>query len=187
MKKLICSVIVLIGLVFIGCTSYDDYGSNRYIRLEIQDAILVDTDRNYTVGDTIYIDLSFSRYLDEEGYANKLDIFESSGAESFSYILGLEKFSAQSNGFRIIQIDESYLFAEKGMLQDFGGIVATLNDEKTEYESRIGLELVEAGSFRFDFEYLYLNDYGYREDKVQIEIQHAFSNGLDKPEFEVTE
>lgn len=183
MKKFSINTFGLISLLVAGCTSYDDYGSNRYVRLELQDAISVENNQNYTVGDTIFIELNFSRYLDEKGFSNKLDIYESSGSEGFRYSFGLDKYSDLSGGFQRITITPEFLFAEKGTLGDFGDILVELNPEKTQYESKIGLILGEAGRFNLDFQYLYLESTDFFEDKVQIGIEHNFSNSGGAFEF----
>ncbi|MBM1104864.1 hypothetical protein JQC67_01820 [Aurantibacter crassamenti] len=77
-----------IVLVFLLCFSLfgcfqkeDDYFQPH---VELKEAFVFDNKKEYAVGDTIYLDLNFSRYLEEEGYSNLLDIYETTGAEKFS-------------------------------------------------------------------------------------------------------
>jgi RNA binding exosome subunit len=186
MKKLIKSVVVLLGIFLIGCTS-QEFDENRYIRLEIQDALTVENSQSFFVGDTIYFEANFSRYLEEEGYDNLLDIYESTDSETFAYGFELNKFSEQSNGFGSITIAPEFLVAEKGTIDEFYRVEATLNQNQDTYESRIGLILAEAGTFELDFSFLDFYSTSYDADKVQIQIEHIFSDAIDKFEFEVTE
>ncbi len=184
MKKIFIVVFIVLCAIFLGC-HYDDDSS--YINLEIQDAIVFENNQNYVVGDTIFFELNFSRYLDEAGFDNKLDIFESSGADSFFYDFSLNKFSEQAGGFRYIDVADEFIFTEKGTVTGFGGASADLNQEKTLYESRVGLILVETGSFQLDLDFYSLRSSGYSEDKVQISIQHLFTDNPPNFEFMVSE
>lgn len=182
MKKIYFVVVGLLGILGTGCYSDDD--SNRFIVLNVQDAIVFENDQDYVVGDTIYVELNFSRYLDEEGFPNKLDIFESTGAESFRYDFGLNRDSDLAEGFRRIEISSEFLLPEKGTADGFGSATAQLNIERTRYESRFGIILAEAGRFELDMAFIYLYSEAYFEDKVQIEILHDFVNTV--PNFEFT-
>lgn len=173
----------LLALVLVACYSDDD--ENRFISLNIEDALIFENDGNYMVGDTIFVELNFDRYLDEEGFPNKLDIFESSGAESFRYNFSLNKFSEISDGFRRVEISPEFLIPEKGTVDGFNEATAQLNPERTRYESRIGIILAEAGRFELDMTFIALYSDVYREDRVQIEIQHTFLNTIPNFEFEV--
>jgi len=183
MKKLSISILIVACSFFVGCY-YDDDGG--YISLEIQDAITFENNLNYVVGDTLFFELNFSRYLDEAGFTNKLDVFESSGVDSFYYYYSLNKFSEQAGGFREIAVADEFVYAEKGTIRN-GGADAKLNPDMTVYESRVGIILVETGSFQLDFDFFRLNSFGYSQDKVRIDIEHTFSSGINKFEFEVTE
>lgn len=186
MKHIYLAGVFTLGILLAGCFS-DDGISNRYVNLQITDALVFENDQVYSVGDTIYIDLNFNRYLDEAGFSNKLDIYESSGSDSFQYEISLEKFSELSNGFRAIVVSPEFLFAEKGTIDEFGRTLAQLNNDTSQYESRVGLILREAGRFNFDFRFLYIESSDYFEDKVQIYIEHNFSNSDGIFEFTVNE
>lgn len=176
--------IVLASLLIAMVSCYRDDDSNRFISLAIQDAVIFENNQNYTVGDTIYVELSFSRYLDEEGFGNKLDIFESSGADNFRYNFGLNRDSDLAEGFQRIEISPEFLLAEKGTVDGFGEATAELNAERTRYESKIGVILAEEGTFELDLTFLYLYSAAYLDDKVQIEILHNFSSA--PPNFQFT-
>jgi len=170
---------VLVGLLvftflFVGCTSRDD-DFNNVVRLQIEDAVEFENKKNYIVGDTIFFELNFSRYLKEDGYSNLLDIYETTGAEEFHYSFALNKFSDFSNSYTRVFIDPEFIFDQKGTAFDqYSGVTVILNQEKNFYESKIGLILAEAGKFKFDFDFLYLNN-RYVQDKISVEIQHVFT------------
>ncbi|MDC0008267.1 hypothetical protein OAE12_01000 [bacterium] len=186
------NLFLFIGLLalLLGCSSADD---GSFVDLEIQDALIFDNNENYSVGDTLYIELNFSRYLDEEGFSNKLDVFESSGIESFEYDdISLFKFSETENRFRIATIAPEFLFAEKGSIDDSGTVSVELNMETAQYESRIGVILQETGRFSFSgLEFLFLFDRFSGqisdEDRVRISIRHRFSGTPPNFEFTVSE
>ena len=178
-------ILIIVFLSLYGCQENDD-GSRKF--LEIQDAFIFENKQSYVIGDTIYTTLSFSRYLDEEGFDNKLDIFKSSGSDSFGYSIGLQKYSESSETFQFLPIDSSNFFAEIGTISDLGYVTAVLNPSKTEYESRIGIVLLESGRYKVDLLFPYLSSNGYQEDRVQIDILHRFTDSSQIGfEFEVTE
>lgn len=175
-------ILILVLLSFAACT-FDDDG--RFISLTIQDAITIEKNQNLIVGDTVFIALSFSRFLDEEGFSNQLDVYESTDSDAFRYDFQLQKFSELSDGFQPVQIASEFLFAENGAITNFGGTTAVLNEDKTRYESRIGLVLAESGRFLLDFEFLNLSSTNFSEDRVQIDIQHFFVENQSNFEFTV--
>ena len=190
MKKAYLFISVVVLVLLLGCSFDDD---NRFINLEIQDALVFDNNENYSVGDTLYIELNFSRYLDEEGFSNKLDVFESSGIVSFEYDdISLFKFSESDNRFQIATLAPEFLFAEKGSIDDSGIVSVELNMETAQYESRIGVILQEVGRFSFSgLEFLFLFDRLSRQssddERVRISIRHRFSGTPPNFEFTVSE
>ena len=185
MKNL--AIILVLGFcpTLIGCFSGDDDGM-RAIVLEIEDAISIDNKENYSVGDTIFFELNFSRYLHEDGYNTLLDIYESTNSTSFNYTFDLQKFSSFTNDYESIAIDSAYVFAEKGkFFGSYNAVSATLNGQENQYESMIGVILVDTGGFKFNFDYLFI-DSGYAQDKVYIDIRHTFTTNVNF-EFNVTE
>lgn len=174
-------------LLLIGCFSKEDDSFGRSVSLDILDAFTLQNDKDYVVGDTIYFELKYSRYLPEEGYPNLLDIYETSEAEEFGYSFGFEKYSEQENGFRLINIDPQLIITEENNIDDFyfydnTGTAAKLNAAQDAYESRVGIILKEQGLFRFDFDNIYFNS-PYNTSKVQVGIWHGISD-IDTKDFE---
>lgn len=185
MRKVLLPLIVVSGLFLFGCYYEDDY---VFVDLQIQDALIFENEKSYVVGDTIFFSLRFSRYLEEEGFSNKLDVFETTGAQSFNYPLNLEKFSPQSNSYVFIEVANDLLVAQEGRIGNQNNTLeATLNEANDSYESSAGLILAETGNFRifFDFFTLHPNTEG---DRINLLINHSLSNtSLSDFEFEVTE
>ena len=189
MKKAYLILSLVLWFSLFGCY-YDDDG--RFISLQTQDAFVFENNENYSIGDTLYIELNFSRYLDEDGFSNKLDVFESSGNETLGYDLGLIDFTELPNGgFQgsTARIDPEALFAEKGIVDDLGRISVKLNMEMALYESRIGLILREAGRFEFNSRSLiFLQNNGPNaQDKIRITLLNSFSDPEPNFEFTVSE
>lgn len=183
MTKLGFAIILACNLLFLGCYSGDD-DSSRYIRLQISDAVVVENEENFVVGDTVFYEIRFSRYLEEEGYDNLLDIYETTGADEFYYSYGLNKLSSFTNNYERINIDSNFIIIEDG--GQFG-VSAVLNDEQTEYVSRVGIVLQEEGDYRFDFDYLDFYS-EYVSGKVQVDIEHeVLTTAIEDFEFTVTE
>ncbi len=187
MKRICMLSVLCVNILLVGCYSGDD-DDGRYVFLTTEDALTIDNQENYVVGDTIFFEVKFSRYLKEEGFDNLLDIYESTDAEEFRYSFGLGKFSNFSDDYENINIASDYLLAEKGTVYRgfYNEAQAVLNREKTQYESRIGIILAETGDFRFDFGYLGIyseSDY----DNVIIEIQNNIDPDSLMMDFSVTE
>lgn len=187
MKRTSILLVLCLNMLLLSCYSGDD-DAGRYVFLTIEDALTIENQENYVVGDTIFFELKFSRYLPEEGFDNLLDIYESTNAEEFRYSFSLGKFSNFSDDYENINIAFDYLFSEKGTVSRglYNNAQAVLNEEKTQYESRIGIVLAETGDFRFDFGYLGINsesDY----DNVSIEILNYIDPDTVKMDFSVAE
>lgn len=176
-----------IGLLLQSCYSYDDEGGSRYVELQLTDAFNFENDKNYVVGDTIFLELNFSRYLEEEGFSNLLDVYASTDSEEFSYPLELLKYSALSDNFVFTKIAEQFIFAEKGSVDGLYWVNAKLNDSRDTYESRIGLILAEEGEYRLNTQFLELES-KWNFDKISIGIRHRFSDKTEEDfEFIVSE
>ena len=104
--------------------------------------IIVENEGSFVVGDTVFYEIRFSRYLEEEGFNNLLDIYETTGADEFYYSYGLNKLSSFTNNYERINIDSNFVVIEEGGEY---GVSAILNQAQTEYVSRVGIVLQEEG------------------------------------------
>lgn len=191
MKTIIGLGTLLFCFVFAGCFSIDDPYYGRTVNLEIQDAFSFENKKEYVLGDTLFFELSFSRYLPEKGFNELLDVFETVDSEDFAFSFGFEQYSAFENGFRSIYLNEQFIIAEKKNPDNYHysnhAIVATLNKATDMYGAQVGIIMAEPGRFRLNFENITLNS-PYVEGGIQININHIFTNsGLTDTEFEVFE
>lgn len=175
MKKIIgILVVVLGGLIWIQCSPPDDDVYWDSVQLVIEDHLKVENTENYIVGDTLFFELDFSRYLPEAGESSLLDVYETSGASEFSYSFNVSKYSAFSESYQDVWLDDKYVIAEKGIADYSSEVSVILNSETNIYESRIGIVLAEEGEYQLDFDYLNLYS-RYNEGKPSVRIEHIIT------------
>ena len=181
MKKSTVLILGLLGLFMIGCfPSDDDY---FYLGLDIYDAFTFENKENYQVGDTLFFNLSFSRYLDEDGYDNKLDIYETTSSEKFFYTPFLRKFSSFSDWYEEVYIREKFLYSPNGTIN-----VAKLNTSTNIYESQMGIVLVEQGRYSISFHAVnFRSDAPYFSENINLDIINFSKNTPETYYFIVEE
>ena len=171
MKKIFLTTVLVSSFMFLGCYSGDD---DPFIELEINDAIVLENEGEYELGDTIFFEIRFSRYLEEEGFDTLLDIYETTGANQYSYNFDLSKFSNFTNNFERVSIDPAFIIIEEGGDdEDSFRSFVVLNDEQTEYVTRVGVVLQESGEFRIDFGSTFFPDYV--KNGIRVSVSHEFS------------
>ncbi len=186
MKKIV--ICLIMGIVLIGCYSSDDY-YDRTVRLQVRDVITFTNDKEYQVGDTLRFEVAFSRYLNEDGFSSPLDVFETTGAEAFSYGFDLYQYSDFSKRFEPIFLDSELVIGSKGEGSYYfgNGVVAELNETRDTYVSEVGVVLVESGTFQLDFDFLYFTS-PFNENSVIVSIEYVRpSDGTLDLEFSVVE
>ena len=150
MKKSTVLILGLLGVFMIGCfPSDDDY---FYLRVDIYDAFTFENEETYQVGDTIFFNLSFSRYLDEDGHDNKLDIYETTSSKKFFYTPFFRKFSAFSDSYEWVSIRQDLFYSPNETIN-----VAKLNTSTNIYESQMGIILAETGEYSISFNSVYIS------------------------------
>lgn len=181
-------LIVVVCILLTSCYSRDDDDYYSPIVLEIEDALIFENNKNYIVGDTIFFELNFSRYLKEVGYSNLLDIYETTGNEEFLYSFDVRKFSTLSNRFDRVNIDAQFLIAEKGNVYwETNNVGSVLNQSLDLYESKVGIILAEPGDYELDLKDIYISG-EYQSDKVLLQISHRFTdNDPERFAFSVSE
>ncbi|RKR15048.1 hypothetical protein CLV91_1130 [Maribacter vaceletii] len=179
MKKNIALIGIVLGSLFwTQCSPPDDdYINWNTIELKVKNALKIENKENYTVGDTLFFELNFSRYLPEDGQTTDLDVYETSGVNKFTYGFGMLKYSSFSDSYQGVSINEKYLLSEKGSVNYASQVFTILNPDTNIYESRIGIILVEEGEYQLDFSYLTLYS-DYNPDKPSVGIEHIISEDL---------
>ena len=85
MKKLHYIALAISALVFTGCDDEDGFYNEKYI--DTGELITVDTQPTFAVGDFLYVDADFSRYVPEQGQSSDLDVFQTTMALwAFSFL-----------------------------------------------------------------------------------------------------
>ena len=170
MKKSTVLILGLLGLFMTGCFPGDDY--YFYPRVDIYDAFTFESKENYQVGDTILFNVSFSRYLDEDGYENKLDIYETTSAKKFFYTPLFRKFSTFSDSYEGIYVREEFLYSPNGTIN-----VAKLNTGTNIYESQMGIVLAEEGEYSISFNDVnFHSDVPYFSENINLDITNFSKN-----------
>lgn len=182
MRKLVLLILGLLGLFLIGCVRDDD-DSSYYPRVEIYDAFTFENEEKYQVGDTLFFNLSFSRYLDEEGYDNKLDIYESTNSKEFFYTTNFQKFSSFSDLYQGVYIREDLYYSPNGTIN-----VAQLNTSTNTYESQMGIILPEEGEYSISFNLVYLSSGSpFYSENINLNILNFSKNTPETYYFTVEE
>ncbi|NRT14856.1 hypothetical protein HNP99_001200 [Flavobacterium sp. 28A] len=150
MKKKINYLIAFLSLiVFSSCGEPEDIvmGSKT---ITIDNAIKIETKKSYQLNDVLYVNASFSRYLQETGFDTLLDIYKTTNSDEYYFSYYLEKKSAYGT-WSTIDIGEN-LILEKGKLNSYYGnyCLCILDPVSNLYEFRVGIPLLEKGEYRLN-------------------------------------
>ncbi|BFP39456.1 hypothetical protein FGF1_03010 [Flavobacteriaceae bacterium GF1] len=183
MKKSVVCILGLMGLTVIACFSGYDDDYYHYPWITIADAFTFENEKNYQVGDTIIFTLSFSRYLDEDGYDNKLDIYETSNSKAFFYSPDFRKLSIFSNSYEGVFVKEELFYSPNETVN-----VARLNTGTNTYESRMGIILVEEGEYSLSFDAVNFNsNTPYYSEHIEVNITNFSKDTPETHYFRVGE
>lgn len=166
---------LLIALFTVSCTTYDDiepyYNS---INIQVPNLIQIETQTNYHLQDTLFVNALFSRYLPESNYPDLLDIYKTTKADKFIFQYSLYKKTAYNN---YTQINVSNHIAQiKGSFHNY--YVASLyNPFNQKYELRFGIPLLERGEYKLmiNKEMHSYDDY-YANEGIPVNIITSVSN-----------
>ncbi|MGX7666553.1 hypothetical protein [Flavobacterium pedocola] len=139
MKTIRLFLLTVLGIVSLtSCKSDDDFYNAVY--LDVADLITIDTPPSYTTGDNLEFHTDFSRYLPEANQANLLDIYRTSGAESFRFAYRLEKKDANNNWNNVLGANDEYSVAE-----------AVYQSGTMTYKCDVAVPLTTTGQYRLSF------------------------------------
>lgn len=145
LKKSFLKISFLFLLLSISsCTSLDEV-EPFYVRLNVPNLINIEEQSVYHVGDQLYINVDFSRYLPEEGYTELLDVYKTTQTENFSFLFSFLKKNAYG-GWSEIDVHNATLIY-KGLKEGYG-YASVLNTQTNEYELRLGIPLLETGEYK---------------------------------------
>ncbi|RZJ67306.1 MAG: hypothetical protein EOO50_06060 [Flavobacterium sp.] len=150
MKKIKYFAFALSALLLTGCDDEDGFYNEKYV--DVANLVSISTQPSYSVGEYIYVQADFSRYLEEPGQTTDLDIFTTtSGAPGFVFSYIIEK----ENGgvWTAVESTTNTLNIIDGTAQTGGFILATAVYDATDesYEYNIGFQLATAGNYRISF------------------------------------
>jgi hypothetical protein len=132
---------------FLNCSEPDDIymGSKN---LKASNLIEIETLPTYKLNDLIYINSSFSKYLQEEGYDDLLDIYKTTKSNEYTFEFILEKKSAYDT-WNTVNIGNKIIVNKgKSYANNVNIGVCVFNPETNLYEFRAGIPLLEIGEFR---------------------------------------
>ena len=155
MKKLFYIVILSSSFLFNSCDTNDE-GFYHNVFLEANNLVTIQTQPLYFVGDYIYIDADFSRYLpDTENLATLLDVYQTTnGATQFSFSYVIEK-KINATDWEVVTVNNNQLNINKGTAIN-GAYVYGLcqyNTADQTYEYNVGFPLLSTGNYRLSFGY----------------------------------
>lgn len=151
MKKI--HYILLIALAFLvsNCDTNDD-GFYNNVFVDIPNLVSIEAHSStYTVGEKLYIDADFSRYLSDGAL---LDIYKTTGATQFAFSYVIEK-QISTTEWEVVTVNDSQLEIVKGDAQNGSYVygICEYNATDESYEYRVGFPLLSAGNYRMSFGY----------------------------------
>jgi len=142
------SLIIAAFFIMISCNNADDEFYNS-VFIEVPNLIQVETQTNFEVDDVLWINTNaFARVLNELGQTENLDVFLTTGAESFKFAYFIEK----QNGTEWEMYNLSgNLINDKGSAVILNGITGFPTINNNLYEFRNGIKLNQTGNYRLTF------------------------------------
>jgi hypothetical protein len=158
---------VLFGSCFLvtNCNTNDD-GFYQNVFFEANNLVTIQTQTTYSVGDYLYIDADFSRYLpDNQNLGALLDIYKTTtGATQYGFSYVIEK-RINASDWEVISVADSQLDINKGSAQNGGFVlgICQYNSADETYEYNVGFPLLSSGNYRLSF--------GYNSTSSKVELR----------------
>jgi hypothetical protein len=121
------------------CGTFFEFEKSNLVTIE-------NPQETYAVGDVLWLSSTVDRHQINSNTGNSIDLFESD--DNLSYSIEIKKASIY-NGFDPIFLNENTTIVEVGAI-DYNTIILVKDGEQ--FKSRIGIKLLEPGSFNI---YLY--------------------------------
>lgn len=179
--KLLFLAIVAIAS-FSSCGDDDEFYNSKYI--SIPDLIKVEHQPAYAVGNVLWVNTNFSRFLAEPGQTTPLDIFKTTNGASFSFSYGLERKNLD-NTWTIIDL-ENKMIENQGNIFDgsYNTAECIFNPATETYQFRAGIPLEQTGSYRIFFgfteaSHLELASNNDSEKSTYLNIRTTVNNSTD--------
>lgn len=139
------------ALLVSNCDTNDD-GFYNNVFVDIPNLVSIEAHSStYTVGEKLYIDADFSRYLSDGAL---LDIYKTTGATQFAFSYVIEKQISETE-WEVVTVNDSQLDIVKGDAQNGSYVygICEYNATDESYEYRVGFPLLTAGNYRMSFGY----------------------------------
>lgn len=164
MKTIKYFLLFTLGLVVLtSCNSNDD-GFYNTVYLHSTNLLDIETQASYSVGEKLYITADFSRYQNETGQTEALDIYKTTGGAAifnFSYVLERK---INATDWELVEIPTNQLDIVTGNAISgsfvYGSCIYNTADQS--YEYNVGLPLSQTGEYRLSF--------GYNSSSNEIEL-----------------
>ena len=151
MKKIHYIVLIVMALLVSNCDTNDD-GFYNNVFVDIPNLVSIEAHSStYTVGEKLYIDADFSRYLSDGAL---LDIYKTTGATQFAFSYVIEK-QISTTEWEVVTVNDSQLDIVEGDAQNGSYVygICEYNATDESYEYRVGFPLLTAGTYRMSFGY----------------------------------
>ena len=151
MKKIHYIVLIVMALLVSNCDTNDD-GFYNNVFVDIPNLVSIESHSStYTVGEKLYINADFSRYLSDGAL---LDIYKTTGATQFAFSYVIEK-QISATEWEVVTVNDSQLEIVKGDAQNGSYVygICEYNATDESYEYRVGFPLLTAGTYRMSFGY----------------------------------
>ena len=152
MRKIQYILLITVAILVSNCDTNDD-GFYNNVFVYVPNLVTIDAHSpTYTVGEKLYLNADFSRYLDENG--TTLDAFQTTGATQFAFSYVIEK-QVDAANWEVVTVSDSQLDIVKGDAQNGSYVygICEYNATDESYEYRVGFPLLSAGTYRMSFGY----------------------------------
>lgn len=152
MKKLHYIILIAVAFLVSNCNTNDD-GFYNNVFVDAPNLVTIDAPSNtFTVGDKLFVDASFSRYLNDNG--SVLDAFKTTGATEFAFSYVIEK-QINSSTWDVVTVNANQLDIVEGNAQNGSYVygICEYNSTTQTYDYRVGFPLLSTGSYRLSFGY----------------------------------
>ena len=144
-------LLLLSSLALVSCNDDDEFYNIAY--LNKPDLVAIDIPlAGYNVNDNLTFHIDFSRYQTEGNHATPLDLYKTTGAESFGFNYYLEKKTGTNTWTTVFSNEDEYRVGEV----EYMPLTET-------YEFDEALPLTSAGEYRFR---LGISDFGYTKTEL---------------------
>ncbi|MBC5838717.1 hypothetical protein [Flavobacterium muglaense] len=178
MKKILNYVTAFLSLIVLSSCGEPDEIVMGSKTITIDNAIQIEAKSSYQLNDVLYVNATFSRYLQEKGFDTLLDIYKSTSSDEYYFNFYLEKKSAYGT-WSAIDLGEKLIIQKGKSSNYYGNTAICLLDQVTNlYEFRAGIPLLEKGTYRLNISKTIFPSYS-NNSYIAVYIETTI-NGVDE-------